>query len=115
MIRDTGSSLDPQGVDFYTRLVRHPAHVAGALGMMADWDLKPLVRDLPRLRPPLLLVVGTKDRAIPPDDAIAVRERLPTAQIVRLPGGHLVHEERPEEVAAIIERFADDHGVLSSA
>jgi pimeloyl-ACP methyl ester carboxylesterase len=60
MIRDTGSTLDPEGIALYARLVRNPAHIAGALGMMADWDLKPLVRDLPRLSPPLLLVVGPR-------------------------------------------------------
>jgi magnesium chelatase accessory protein len=113
MIRDTGSTLDPEGIALYARLVRNPAHIAGALGMMADWDLKPLVRDLPRLSPPLLLVVGTKDRAIPPDDALAIRERLPSAEIVRLKGlGHLAHEERPAEVAEIVERFARATGAL---
>lgn len=113
MIRDTGSSLDPEGVALYTRLVQRPAHIAGALCMMADWDLKPLVRDLPRLGSPLLLVVGTKDRAIPPDDALAVRERLPSAEIVRMTGlGHLAHEERPAEAAEIVERFARTVGVL---
>ena len=113
MIRDTGSTIGPEGVALYARLVRHPGHIAGALGMMADWDLKPLVRDLPRLACPLLLVVGTKDRAIPPDDALAVRERLPGADIVRLPGlGHLAHEERPAEVATFVERFAGTTGAL---
>lgn len=113
MIRDTGSTIGPEGVALYARLVRNPGHIAGALGMMADWDLKPLVRDLPRLACPLLLVVGTKDRAIPADDALAVRERLPGADIVRLPGlGHLAHEERPEEVAAVVERFARSVGAL---
>lgn len=115
MIRDTGSSLDPEGVALYARLVRRPSHVSGALGMMADWDLHPLLADLPRLQPPLLLAVGAKDRAIPPDDALAIRERLPTAEILRLAGGHLVHEERPDEAAAAIERFARDHGVLPPA
>jgi magnesium chelatase accessory protein len=107
LLRDTGSTLDPQGVELYARLARHPNHVAAAFGMMAHWDLEPLVRDLPRLRPALVLVVGTNDRTIPAEEAERVRALVPTATVVRLPGlGHLAHEERPEAVAAIVERLA---------
>ena len=66
LLRDTGSAIEPRGVELYARLFRHSGHLAAALGMMANWDLKPLLRDLPRLRPPLTLAVGTRDRTIPP-------------------------------------------------
>lgn len=113
LIRNTGSTLDPEGVRFYERLMRDPDHIAGALAMMANWDLRPLERDLPRLQPALLLVVGGADRAIPPDDAFRVRERVPGAEVRTLRRlGHLAHEERPEEVATLIEGFARSVGVL---
>ena len=103
LLRGTGSTLDPAGIDLYAALMRHPSHVAAALGMMAAWDLHPLARALPRLAPPLTLVVGENDRTIPPSDALRVRAILPSARIVTLPGlGHLAHEEKPEEIAAII-------------
>jgi magnesium chelatase accessory protein len=106
LLRDTGSTLDAEGVELYARLARNPGHVAAAFGMMAHWDLEPLVRDLLRLRPALVLVVGTNDRTIPPEEAARVRALVPTATVVRLPGlGHLAHEERPQEVAAIIARL----------
>jgi magnesium chelatase accessory protein len=107
LLRDTGSAIEPRGVELYARLFRHSGHLAAALGMMANWDLKPLLRDLPRLRPPLTLLVGTRDRTIPPSDARRVREVLPSARVLALPGlGHLAHEERPEQVAEIMARTA---------
>ncbi len=107
LLRDTGSTIEPRGVELYARLFRRSGHLAAALGMMANWDLKPLLRDLPRLRPPLTLVVGDRDRTIPPSDARRVKEALPSARIVALPGlGHLAHEERPERVAEIVRRAA---------
>ncbi|MGG5819186.1 alpha/beta fold hydrolase BchO [Falsiroseomonas sp. HW251] len=103
LLRDTGSRIDARGVDLYARLIRHSDHVAAALGMMANWDLVPLLRDLPRLRCRLVLVVGASDRTIPPAQAEKVRARLPSARIVTLPGlGHLAHEERPQVVADLL-------------
>jgi magnesium chelatase accessory protein len=107
LIRNTGSKIDEDGLDLYSRLVSSPRHVAAALTMMASWKLDPLVRDLPKLKTPLLLVVGGEDRAISSDEAFRVRERLPSAKIEYLRGlGHLAHEERPEQIARIITEWA---------
>jgi magnesium chelatase accessory protein len=77
--------------------------VAAALRMMAGWDLRPLERDLPRLKQPLHLVVGSNDRAVRPSQARQVGALVPIADVIRLPGlGHLAHEERPDKVAALI-------------
>ncbi len=103
LLTDTGSRIEPQGVDYYARLFRHSGHLAAALGMMANWDLVPLLRDLPRLTARLVLVVGANDRAVPPAQADRVRARLPAARIIALPNlGHLAHEEAPAEIAALI-------------
>ena len=40
MIAQTGSTLDARGIEYYRRLASNPAHVAAALGMMANWDLR---------------------------------------------------------------------------
>jgi magnesium chelatase accessory protein len=102
LIARTGSSLDATGVALYARLVQNPGHVAGALAMMANWDLEPLFADLPRLATPLLLIVGERDATLPPDQATRVAARVPGARVVRLPGlGHLAHEERPQAVAEL--------------
>ena len=84
-------------------LVRDPRHAAGALAMMAHWDLRPLAHDLARLRTPLAMLVGADDRAVPPAQARRVRRLLPAGlacSVSVLPrAGHLVHEERADEVA----------------
>jgi len=99
LIRSTGSTLDAEGVELYWRLVRSPAHVAGVLQMMARWDLAPLAQALPRLAVPLLQLVGSADRTVPPGLAARVRELLPAVQTTVMPGlGHLAHEERPDLV-----------------
>ena len=114
MLEGTGSHIDAQGVALYGRVVRNPAHAAAALGMMAQWDLRPLLRDLGCLPVPLLLIVGANDRAVPPAQAARVRDTVPGATVVSMPGlGHLAHEERPEDTAAIIGDFARRLGLLA--
>ncbi len=99
----TGSQLDPAGVAEYRKLVANPRHAAAALSMMAHWDLVPLVRDLPGLKTPLLLVTGTADRTVPPSQSERVRDMVPGARYVTMPDlGHLAHEERPAAAAALM-------------
>ncbi len=113
LIEGTGSRIDDAGLEFYARLFRAPGHVAGTLGMMANWDPGPLQRDLPKLTVPLTLVVGTRDVAVPQSVAETAAASVPRAAIVRLVGlGHLAHEERPDLVADIILRVARTQGLL---
>lgn len=104
LIGSTGSSLDARGLALYGRLVRSPAHAAGALAMMANWDLRGFARELPALRATLHLIVGDNDRTVPPSVAQRVKSLVPTAVLTRLPGlGHLAHEEAPADAARLIE------------
>ncbi len=115
LIRDTGSTIGGVELEMYRRLGRRAAHVAAALAMMAHWDLRTLVRDLPRLAPHLALVVGTRDRAVRPSEARRVRDVLPSASVVQLPGlGHLAHEERPEQAASLIIELSTSAGLLAA-
>jgi magnesium chelatase accessory protein len=108
LLDSTGSRIDALGEALYARLVANPGHVAGALQMMARWDLDELRRDLPRLADPphpwpLRLIVGDADRTVPPDISVRARRLLPHADLVHLPGlGHLAHEESPETVMAAL-------------
>ena len=108
LLRSTGSRLDEEGKALYQRLVSDADHVAGALAMMANWDLPQLVRDLPRLATRLDLIVGEQDHTVPPADSQRVMDLLGhTARGVlhALPGlGHLAHEEAPERVARLLEQ-----------
>ena len=114
LIKGTGSTIDPLGERLYGRLVGSPGHVAAALGMMANWDLHPLLRDLPKLKAELLLIAASQDRAIPPDVARRVRDLVPQATIETLRGlGHLAHEEQPEPIATLILAAAEAAGVIA--
>jgi len=103
LIAGMGSKLDRRGLELYARLLAKSGHCAGALEMMANWRLEPLLADLPRLAPRLLLIVGANDRAISPANATRLAARLPQASVEVLPGvGHLAHEENPQAAARVI-------------
>jgi magnesium chelatase accessory protein len=115
LIEDTGSSIDAEGLKLYRRLARNPYHVAAALKMMANWELRPLEYRLRRISAPLVLIVGEGDRTIPPANAARVRVLVPSARVVSLPGlGHLAHEERPQKLAELITGLARSLGVLAA-
>lgn len=103
LLDGTGSKLGAQGTALYRQLVSNPGHAAGALGMMANWDLPSLWRDLPRLQVPLHLLVGANDLIVPPHTATRVALALraqPHPVVHSLAGlGHLAHEEQPALVA----------------
>jgi len=105
LLAGTGSTLQLKGIEQYRRLFSTPAHVAGALGMMANWRLDTLERELVRLTPTLVLVAADNDGTIAPGDAVRIKRRVPGARLVSLPGlGHLAHEEAPHMVAEIIDQ-----------
>lgn len=105
--RSTGSRIDAAGVDFYRRLFATSEHCAGALTMMAAWDLEALARDVPRLAVPVLFVTGAGDAAIPLASVNEAAGLIAGARVELLPGlGHLAHEEQPESVATLIGDFA---------
>lgn len=105
VIRGTGSQLDPVGLDLYQRLLQTEQHVGGTVGMMANWDLLALHRELPRFDVPLSLIVADGDRAVPPRTARAFQKILPSAKFVPLSGyGHLAHEEAPALLAGLIQQ-----------
>jgi len=106
LIDGTGSTLDAAGVELYGRLVSSPGHTAGALGMMANWDLQSLSDDLAQMVTPMSLLAGTHDLTIDPGQARRVLALLPQASgatLTLLPRlGHLAHEERPDLIAQVV-------------
>ncbi|MEM6586493.1 MAG: alpha/beta fold hydrolase BchO [Pseudomonadota bacterium] len=106
LLKGTGSNLPDDQIGFYARLFRHPSHITGALGMMTNWDLAGLERELRKLDVPLRLIVGTNDATVPPGDAATIAKLCPAASVDRLGGlGHLAHEEDAATVGAAIHRF----------
>ena len=115
LIDSTGSTLDVAARALYARLVRNPGHVEGALAMMANWDVGPLLRDLPDLSTRLLLVAADKDKTVAPEQAQQVRAMCAGASAVevhRLAAlGHLAHEEDPAQVSSLCVAAARAAGV----
>ncbi|ABV95237.1 magnesium-chelatase 30 kDa subunit [Dinoroseobacter shibae DFL 12 = DSM 16493] len=106
LIEATGSELTEAQLGLYFRLVRDRAHVSGALAMMSRWDLRPLNRKMPNIDTPALLLTGARDKAVAPQVSIDAARKLPNATTRTLPAlGHLMHEERPDLIAAEIEGF----------
>ena len=96
-IARTGSHLDAQGVDLYTRVLSDSGHVHGVLSMMAAWRLKPLAERLHEIRNPVRLLIGAQDLTVPPALAHEACQRLPQALQHTQPGlGHLAHEQDPD-------------------
>ena len=109
IINGTGSRLDQAGVELYQRLLMRQSHLAAVLSMMANWDLDPLLQDLPRLEPRLALITGMLDKAVSPREADTIAEVLPGTVVLKLPDcGHLAHEEQPARVAESIRRFVHE-------
>jgi magnesium chelatase accessory protein len=107
LIESTGSRIDERGLESYRALLSTTGHVAGALGMMARWDLEPLQADLGRLAVPVTFVVGDGDLAVPPQVSQEAQARSPGGVLIRLPGlGHLAHEEAPVRAAQIVRDAA---------
>jgi magnesium chelatase accessory protein len=100
LLDSTGSRIDALGQRCYAHLMADAAHAAGALKLMASWDLQPLADALPRWRAPLRLVAGDADRTLPASHSQRVQQAVgAAARCVVLPGlGHLAHEEDAQAV-----------------
>jgi magnesium chelatase accessory protein len=106
LLDGTGSQIDATGAAFYGTVIRNAGHAAAALEMMAQWDLRALAADLPKLcqlEMAITLVVGENDKAVSPEEAGRVKAMVPSANVVMLPAlGHLAHEEAPQQTADLI-------------
>lgn len=104
--RSTGSRIDEAGIRCYETLLGNSRHCAGALEMMANWDLAGLQRGLPGIANRVLLVHSRGDVAIPLPSVRTACELLPDCRLETLPRlGHLAHEEDPQWAARTVREF----------
>lgn len=118
--RWTGSRSSREQVAHYERLFRNTTHTAGALALMAHWDLDTIERSISGVKCPVLLLHGERDATVPPATSQTVARRLERHGVLAvhrgLPGlGHLAHEEAPGVHAQAVVDFARQHGVLAPA
>lgn len=103
LLASTGSAIDHDGQRLYLQLVKDKTHVSATLFMMAQWDLKPLLRDLSVIKASVTLIVGDNDKTVPPETSERVSSKLRRSKVLHLNGlGHLAHEEAANEVFVAI-------------
>jgi pimeloyl-ACP methyl ester carboxylesterase len=96
----------------------HPEHVAEDLragipqppdARRRQWEAVrsfDLYDRLPEIRVPTLIIHGTEDRLVHPDNARVLGERIPGSRLVLLKGaGHVYHSEQPEEADGAVLEF----------
>lgn len=116
LTRSTGSHIDAAGAAFYGRLFRRAGHCAGAITMMAEWNLDALYQDLPRLALPVVLIHGAADAAVPLSGVEQVASCIPGATVEVLAGfGHLAHEENAALVVRSIIEAISVRGLADAA
>jgi pimeloyl-ACP methyl ester carboxylesterase len=77
------------------------------------WDLAAIARDLDGAA--ALYVGGSDEDPYEHRQVTATRQRVPQAEILTFPGGHLTTTEHPDLLAAAIRDIADRHGVGTPA
>ncbi|MDF2231521.1 alpha/beta fold hydrolase [Albimonas sp. CAU 1670] len=107
LLGSTGSRLDARGEALYRRLLSDSGHAAGALAMMARWELDPLIARLPEIRAPVALLAGGRDVMVPPEVSREAAARMGAAFELIPDLGHLMHEEAPERLDEAIRRHLE--------
>jgi magnesium chelatase accessory protein len=117
LLAGTGSVIDAEGERLYAALVADSRHTAGALRMMASWELEPLQPLLPRLGAQLHLIAGGADRTLPASESESVHRQVRGSSLTVLPGlGHLAHEEDAAAVwAAMRAALGADLGAVQGS
>lgn len=104
LLARTGSEIDAEGRALYAALFNDNAHVAGALGMMAYWELAPLRRRFATITTPVWLVAARDDPMVPASVSRAAAPLLPAGRYVPIDcGGHLLHEVEPGLIAGLLD------------
>ncbi|MEM1439100.1 MAG: alpha/beta fold hydrolase BchO [Pseudomonadota bacterium] len=108
LLHGTGSRVPETMLDAYQSLMQKPGHVQAVLSMMAGWQLEQMVRAVRALDPTMHVVLGGRDRAVPPARTTSTVAGLANTTITELMTfGHLVHEEAPELIAELLLKWQD--------
>lgn len=98
------SAVTPELIADYRRVLRTPDWDLALLGMLraADEDPAPVAE----LNAPTLIVWGTADNIVPPEQGVWLEQTIPGAERETLDGaGHLLMHEQPEAFQAALLNF----------
>jgi pimeloyl-ACP methyl ester carboxylesterase len=99
--RASGPALD----EYYESMTPPAARAALLATLRNGSGAQTLIADCRRVRAQTLFVWGANDRVFPITEGRAISREMPHAGFEVLPLGHAPHEEAPERVASIVERF----------
>jgi pimeloyl-ACP methyl ester carboxylesterase len=101
--------LTRDSVEGYSRAFKQRGSMAHLLGRVKDWPamLAATEQALPACsKLPIFIIWGERDRAVDPQSAQPLLERLACAELAIMKGaGHLPFEEQPEEFNALVSGF----------
>lgn len=98
------SRLEEGDVDEYWSAARLPGYVRAIRGAIAEFDWRALsAAEARALAVPTMVILGQQDRLI--RGAAGAAARVAGSDVHVLPGGHCVHEERPEVVYPLVAEF----------
>lgn len=102
--------VTPERVDEYVAPLLRPGAVASAQALLASGDDMGIAERVSRVRVPTLVIWGREDRWVPVAQADRFLAAVPGSRKVVIEGcGHVPQEERPAEVAALLEEFLPAH------
>lgn len=74
--------------------------------MMAAWNVRGIADSVAHIRHNTLCILGERDGTVPAAEARKVLTSIPEENVKMLSGGHLLHEERSDDIARLIQVFA---------
>ena len=98
---------EPEKVEEFVRLALQysptPEGAAGQMGALSVFNVK---RRLGEIRSPVLVITGSEDRMMPPDNSRLLAEGIPGAELYIVEGvGHSFFFEKPDEVNRVLIDF----------
>lgn len=100
------SIVTPEMVEEIYAAVSSPENRWAQVAYSRNLDLEEVQRAVPATRIPTLIIYGDADQYGPYEEGRALAEALPDARFELVGGaGHNAHEEKPEEIDALITGF----------
>jgi len=105
-LKNVQPTASPEALALAYESFNPPAARAAALATLrAAADRRPIIADCRRVRAPALIVWGRQDRVYDVERGRLLSREMPRAGLEILETGHAVHEEAPQVLAPILERF----------
>jgi pimeloyl-ACP methyl ester carboxylesterase len=105
--------IQPGTTEGYSELVYRRGRAPALHNILRNWDadVRSLPEAIPKVKQPVLLIWGDRDRAVDVGSARELQKALPQAELQVIAGaGHLPSEEVPEVFNRLVLRFSQRAG-----